>query len=209
MKDFLLIANQNAITYKEFFPYLKNKEVRPGYFFNKSMEYIVAPDFEARNYRYDEEGNKLVKVPGIAWFTTLTVNNQNKLTLTKRYDPELYPTYDNYAAIEVGKCKDIPYDYEGVMGVPITVLKYDLDNVEVIECLNDDSPETRVATVNGKEKYARVLIKKKIELIDLCASHSKEVRNIPNENCYLNGKWKYPRLLIRRQDPDFPPRTIK
>lgn len=151
MKDFLLIANTNACTYKEFFPLLKERKVSMGVEMPK--EYIM-PDGTAKKF-----GN-------ICWLTTLHTPDKKKLVLTKRYDPQLYPNYDNYNAIEVGRIKDIPYDYDGVMGVPITIFQYDLDNVEVLQ---------------------------------LCASHGKTPRGIENENCYLNGEWKYPRILIKKK----------
>lgn len=146
MKDFLLLANVNACTYKEFFPLLKEDKVRSGYNFNKTIMFETP------------EGEK--SGPNIAWFVTLPTPGKKTLTLTKTYTPEEYPHYDNYNAINVDRIKDIPYDYEGVMGVPITILGYDLDNVEIYECLNDNTPETRTATIEGKEKYARILIKK-------------------------------------------------
>ena len=152
MKDFLLLANVNAVTYKEFFPLLKEGKARGGYNFNKTIMFETP------------EGEK--PGPNIAWFTTLHTPDKRKLILTKRYHKEDYPHYDNYNAIEVSKIKDIPYDYDCVMGVPITIFGYDLDNVEVRQ---------------------------------LCASHGKTPRGIENENCYINGKWKYPRVLIKKK----------
>ena len=146
MKDFLLIANQNAITYKEFFPFLKKGQVSVGY--TKPTEYLLP------NGDIQKSGDNI-------WFSTLPTPGKKTLTLTKTYNKQDYPHYDNYDAIEVGRIKDIPYNYDCVMGVPITIFQYDLDNVEVIKCLNDNTPDTRTATVEGKEKYCRVLIKKK------------------------------------------------
>lgn len=151
MKDFLLIANQNVITYKEFFPLLKDRKVNVGN--TKPKEYTLP------NGEIQKSGDNL-------WFTTLSTPNKKKLVLTKRYRHEDYPHYDNYNAIEVSRIKDIPWDYECVMGVPITIFQYDLDNVEVLR---------------------------------LCASHGKTPRGIENENCYLNGEWKYPRILIKKK----------
>jgi len=168
MKDFLLIANTNACTYKDVFPLLKEGKARGGYTFNKTMMFET------------QEGEK--PGPNIAWFTSLSTPDKKKLVLTKKYKHTEYPHYDNYNAIEVGKVKDIPYDYDCVMGVPITIFGYDLDNVEVMK---DQQPERP--------------IRKQIEVRQLCASHGKTPRGIENENCYINGKWKYPRILIRNK----------
>lgn len=119
MKDFLLIANTNACTYKEFFPLLKEGKVKGGYNFNKTLMFETP------------EGG-LKSGPNIAWFVTLPTPGKKKLTLTKSYTQEEYPKYCNYDAIEVGRIKDIPYDYNGVMGVPITIFGYDLDNVVIV-----------------------------------------------------------------------------
>lgn len=148
MKDFLLLSNVNAVAYKEFFPLLKEGKVNTGYVFNKTLE-------------FETPEGELKSGPNIAWFASLPTPDKKKLILTKKYRPEDYPHYDNYNAIEVGRIKDIPYDYDCVMGVPITIFGYDLDNVEVLKCLNDNTPDTRVATVEGKEKYARILIRRK------------------------------------------------
>ena len=174
MKDFLLIANTNACTYKEFFPLLKERKVSMG---------VEMPK------EYDMPDGTTKKFGNICWYTTLHTPDKKKLVLTKRYHHEDYPHYDNYNAIEVGRVKDIPYDYDCVMGVPITILQYDLDNVEVIKCLNDNTPDTRTATVEGKEKYCRILIKKKIVIM------GEEV--IHNNDTKINGMERYRRVCIR------------
>ena len=150
MKDFLLIANINAITYKEFFPLLKDNIIRPGVVFNKTLEF---------------DGPDAKKQGGISWYTNLQTPPRRKLVLTKTYNPDDYPKYDNYDAVEVSRVKDIPYDYQGTMGVPVTIFDYDLEDVEVLQ---------------------------------LCASHSKTPRGMENENCYLDGEWKCPRILIKK-----------
>jgi len=174
MKDFLLIANTNACTYKEFFPLLKERKVSMG---------VEMPK------EYDMPDGTTKKFGNICWYTTLHTPDKKKLVLTKKYKHTEYPHYDNYNAIEVSRIKDIPYDYDCVMGVPITIFGYDLDNVEVIKCLNDNTPDTRTATVEGKEKYCRVLIKKKIVIM------GKEV--IHNNDTKINGKERYRRVCIR------------
>jgi hypothetical protein len=155
MKDFLLLSTINAITYKDFFPLLKEGKARGGYTFNKTMMFETP------------EGEK--SGPNIAWFTTLPTTNKKKLVLTKKYHHELYPHYDNYNAIEVGKVKDIPYDYDCVMGVPITIFGYDLDNVEIMKdtrlfrkkivIMGEEVIHNNDTKINGKERYRRVCIR--------------------------------------------------
>lgn len=140
-KKFLVIGSKNAITYKDFFPLLKNDDVRIGY--NNPSEFLQ-PDGSTKKF-----GN-------IGWFTNLDVTKHNeKLILRKKYNPVEYPKYDNYDAINVNKIADIPVDYEGVMGVPISIM----DNpaqFEIIGCAKYPVPE-----INGKATYARILIRKK------------------------------------------------
>lgn len=167
MKDFLLIANTNACTYKEFFPLLKERKVSMG---------VEMPK------EYDVPDGTTKKFGNICWYTTLHTPDKKKLVLTKKYKHTEYPHYDNHNAIEVSRIKDIPYDYDCVMGVPITIFQYDLDNVEVIKCLNNITPDTRTATVEGKAKYCRILIKKKIVIMG---------------EKIINGKEQYRRVCIR------------
>lgn len=139
-KKFLVLSNQNAITYKEFFPYLMNNEIWIGYGFNKSMVYKTPyPNKLEANRKFviskgynPDEG--YVKVPGICWFTNLDIQKRHeKLILYKYYSPEEYPTYDNYDAINVDKVTDIPMDFTGIMGVPITFMdKYNPDQFEIL-----------------------------------------------------------------------------
>ena len=160
MKDFLLLSSINAITYKDFFPLLKDNNVRLGYTPTSGGKDMYAPNIDPENkkVKYDENGNKLVNVEGIAWYTTLPTPDKRKLILTKTYNPQDYPRYDNYDAINVNKVKDIPYDYDGVMGVPITIFGYNLDNVEIVGDKTINGKDTKI---NGREKYRRVLIRRK------------------------------------------------
>ena len=154
MKDCLIIGHPNAATYKDVFPLIKKGILRMGYTGNKTLPFTTP------------EKDKTLDM-NVSFYTTLLTPDKPKLILTKRYDPALYPKYDNYDAINVDRLKDIPYDYEGVMGVPITILGKNLDNVEII---------------------------------DYCGSHGKEPRNIPHENGMINGKWKYHRVLIQKEE---------
>lgn len=143
-KKFIIWGNTNAITYKEFFPLIKDGKVWAGNMFNKTCIFRVG-----ENYKYDEkitqeinDGYKYGKVPSIATFTNLDIAKRHeKLTLWKTYTPEEYPKYDNYDAINIDKIDDIPIDYDGIMGVPITFLdKYNPEQFEIVGFCDADSP---------------------------------------------------------------------
>ena len=141
-KKFLIIGNMNAITYKEIFPYIKNNELWAGYGFNISYVYKTPykNELEANAKFVKSKGcnpeDGYVKVPAVAWYTNLEHNKRNEeLILYKHYNPTEYPKYDNYDAIEVSKVAEIPMDYEGVMGVPISFLdKYCPNQFEILGC---------------------------------------------------------------------------
>lgn len=141
-KDFIIIGNVNALTYKEFFPYLKNNKVWLGASIHSGDRAFWVPDdypMEASNCGIDEEtGRKFIRVKGVRWFTTLDHRQRHEgLDLYKRYTPEEYPKYDNYDAINVDVTKEIPCDYAGEMGVPITFMdKYSPDQFEIIGSFN-------------------------------------------------------------------------
>ena len=139
-KKFIIMGNINAVTYKEFFPLIKDGLVWPGASFNKTMEFILPDDYQKWNYRM-ADGRKVGKVPTIAWYTNLDIKKRHEeLILVKKYagHEDEYPTYDNYDAIEVSKVADIPFDYDGIMGVPITFLdKYSPDQFEIIGISGD------------------------------------------------------------------------
>lgn len=139
-KQFVLLSNMNAITYKEFFPYLMSDKVWIGYGFNMSMVYKTPyPNNLESNRKFviakgynPDDG--YVKVPAICWFTNIDIGKRHDpLILYKTYTPSEYPKYDNYAAINVDKVSDIPSDYDDIMGVPITFLdKYNPEQFEIL-----------------------------------------------------------------------------
>lgn len=133
-KNFIVLGNMNAITYKEVFPLIIENKIWAGTTFNKTLKFSVPEDYFSNTDERDRNGLKLAKVPGIAWLTNLDHNRRHEdLTLWKKYTPEAYPKYDNYDAIEVSAVKNIPIDYDGVMGVPITYLdKHNPDQFEII-----------------------------------------------------------------------------
>ena len=175
-KKFLIIGNQNAITYKEIFSLIKDNRLWLGYKAG-DMSFKVPSDYEMRETRSwrDEEGNNWRSLGNACWFTNLDIAKRHEdLDLYKTYTPEEYPTYDNYDAINVDKTKDIPADYAGAMGVPITFLdKYNPEQFEILgmaasagynkEIVGLDFLGEKDARplLNGKNTYARVFIKNK------------------------------------------------
>lgn len=132
-KNFIVIGNTNALTYKKIFKLIKEDRLRTGHTnFNVGMYFFVPDDW--KKYHRIEDGRKMVRVSTSCWFTTLSVSKHNEfITLYRKYSPDEYPRYVNYDAIEVSKVSEIPYDYEGEMGVPITFLdKFNPDQFEII-----------------------------------------------------------------------------
>ena len=115
----------------------------------------------AAGCRVDENGKKYIRVKGVRWFTNLDYPQRHEeLALYKRYTPEEYPEYDNYDAINIDKTTDIPYDYDGVMGVPITFLdKYNPAQFEIIKFRKGD--DDKDLSINGECPYFRILIRRK------------------------------------------------
>ena len=169
-KKFLIIGNINATKFKDTFPLIKNNKVWLG--FGTDSWYRVPDDFDDRPGVKIEDGKKYFKVKS-RWFTNLDVKKRHeKLILTEKYDPARYPKYDNYDAINVSKVTDIPKDYDGVMGVPITFLdKYNPEQFEIVGTTENGlcdkalwiHPEEKhnEPFIDGKKKYTRILIRRK------------------------------------------------
>ena len=173
-KKFLIIGNKNAIAYKEVFTLVQNQKMWLGYRNVNADMWFIVPE----NYSYEKivDGKRVKHIMG-CWFTNLDTSKRHEvLPLYKQYSPEENPKYDNYDAIEVGKTSDIPYDYDGIMGVPITFLdKYNPEQFEIIGMGTGDTAKmigvkknhrgrTDLAyTVNGKSQcpYNRILIRRK------------------------------------------------
>lgn len=163
-KKFLIIGNQNALKYKEIFPYIIENRLWLGYGFKGGAGHFVSPYDDIATAGDHREG--MIRVSGVHWFTNLeTKKRHEKLILFKNYTPEEYPKFDNYDAINVNKTNEIPCDYNGVMGVPITFVdKYNPDQFEIIGVLNhgcDNIYDLAKPVINGKEIYTRILIQKK------------------------------------------------
>lgn len=164
-KKFLIVGNQNAITYKEIFKLIKENKLWLG----SSLSFIAfkVPDYyEEKTTRFwiDENGQKWRSMGNVCWFTNLDIPKRHEdLILYKKYTPEEYPKYDNYDAINVDKVSDIPQDYFGEMGVPVTFLdKYNPEQFEIVGQMATtkvDDYNFGYPYVNGKKIYARILIR--------------------------------------------------
>ena len=199
-KKFIIIGNVNAITYKEFFPLLKENKVWIGPSIHSGDRKFYVPDdypLNAAGCGVDEDGRRFIRVKGVRWYTNLDIRQRHEeMILVKRYSPEEYPSYENYGAIEVSKTSDIPCDYAGVMGVPITFMdKYSPDQFEIlglsIGTLFDGNPLGKefmdaYRAQGGTGHYSENMIG--LALID------------------LTGKAKVPygRVLIRNKHPEEP-----
>ncbi len=176
-KKFIIIGNINAVTYKEIFPLIQRDQVWLGpsiHSGDREFEIPSSYPLEAAGSRTDNEGRRYIRVKGVRWFTNLDFPQRHEeLTLYKKYSPEEYPHYDNYDAINVDKVADIPCNYDGVMGVPITYLdKHNPDQFEILDAndfiIRDQAPKKphglikdKDGYVKGRIVYARILIRKR------------------------------------------------
>lgn len=187
-KKFVIIGDQNAITYKEIFTLIRDNKLWLGVdnygtkWFGVKDNYDIATESRKKI----ENGKKFFSSGRIVWFTNLdTAKRHQDLILCKKYSRAQYPKYDNYDAINVDRYTDIPMDYDGAMGVPITFLdKYNPKQFEIVSSndirTNDDTPfkehgliKDKDGTINGKPTYVRIVIKRK-QKAKPCTSRSKK-----------------------------------
>jgi hypothetical protein len=137
----VIIGSQNAATYKEIFKLIQDNKIWLGYGFKAGNAFFETPHPKEFAKGVYNEKTGLVKFRNVHWFTNLDISKRHEdLILYKTYSPEEYPKYDNYDAIEVSKTKDIPMDYDGAMGVPITFLdKYNPDQFEILGITDRDN----------------------------------------------------------------------
>ncbi|MCQ3808484.1 MAG: adenine-specific methyltransferase EcoRI family protein [Acidimicrobiia bacterium] len=163
-KQFLVIGHQNAIKYKEIWPYIKEGRMWLGYGFKGGAAHFVSP-YEDRAVATDRREG-MIRVSGVVWFTNMDHSKRHEeLPLFREYNGADYPRYDNYDAINVKWTADIPCDYEGAMGVPITFLnKHNPDQFEIVGL---DRPLMTALTgkvtcfwLEGKELYSRIVIRR-------------------------------------------------
>ena len=163
-KKFLIIGNQNAIKYKEIFPLVMQDKIWMGYGFKRNCAHFITKYEDTASDADHREG--MIRVPSVTWYTNLEIPRRHEqIILYKHYDPVDYPKYDNYDAINVDKTTDIPCDYDGVMGVPITFMyKYCPEQFEIVGVFNhgcDNEYDLAKPILNGKELYTRIAIRKK------------------------------------------------
>ena len=166
-KKFLILGDQNAITYKETFGYIKENKLWLGYdnggtkWFRVPMDYEIETESRIKI----EDGVKYFSMGRIMWFTNLdTTKRHEEITLYKKYTPKEFPKYDNYDVVNVDKVVNIPMDYEGVMGVPITFVdKYNPDQFEIVGIANSARwiDHECFTIIRGRKIYNRVLIRRK------------------------------------------------
>ena len=167
-KKFVIVGHQNAITYKEIFPLIRDNKLWLGYGFKGGAGHFYSKYEDVATAGDHREG--MIRVSGVTWFTNLDIEKKHEeLILYKHYTPEEYPTYDNYDAINVNKTSDIPCDYDGVMGVPITFLyKHNPEQFELIGCSYSygdcgmhhlQTPWT--CLLYGRDIYKRLFIRKR------------------------------------------------
>lgn len=183
-KEFIILGNMNAATYREVFPLFRDNMLWYGESIRSGDRKFYVPDsypLHAANCGIDDAGRRFIRVKGVRWFTNLDTQRRHEtIDLTCRYTPQQYPKYENYDAIEVGRTQNIPADYDGVMGVPITFLdKYNPDQFDILMLANGNARtnvpvamlkeagyrphlEDRggVGIIDGRRVYARILIRR-------------------------------------------------
>lgn len=211
-KKFIIIGHQNALTYKEIFPLIKKGLIWLGNGFKGNVGFFESPYEDKASSSHHIDG--MIRVSGVMWYTNLDLKKRHEeLILVKRYRPELYKKYDNYDAINVDRTADIPYDYAGVMGVPITFLdKYSPEQFEI------------VGLVNGKDDLVDIDTTKDYSLwhenkigYGLTGASGKKIngnpvlQGKPLKGCYFTNDINdltvystYARIFIRNRNPEIP-----
>ena len=211
MTDFIVVGNTNAVTYKEVFPLIKDNKMWLGQNVKGGSRKGNSLSFKC--------GNGEIKDVSSWWFTNLPVSKK-PLILTQKYNPDKYPKYDNYDAIEVSKTKDIPYDYEGVMGVPISFLdKYNPEQFVIVGMAAGNSAVNGFGVeagytkhkkdrggcpvLDGERIYTRIMIRFEIldarDYTDDERLKKKSTYLIKDADSSINGKPTYARILIRKK----------
>lgn len=160
-KKFLIIGHQNAIHYKDVFTRIKENRIWLGYGFKGGASHFINKHYTDYATAGDHREG-MIRVSGVVWYTNLEIPKRHEdLILVKRYSPEEYPHYDNYDAINVDKTADIPFDYDGAMGVPVTFMnRFNPEQFELLGTSTIDMPKG-APYILGKRIYERLIIKHK------------------------------------------------
>lgn len=179
-KKFIIIGHQNAIKYNFIFKLFLYNKIWLGYGFKGGASHFINKHYEDYATATDRKAG-MIRVSGVVWFTNLDISKRHEnLILYKKYNNQEYPRYDNFDAINVDKTKDIPIDFEGLIGVPITFMdKYNPEQFDIIGIF-DDKREKSAAFIQGTPTY-----------VD--EQHKKYVGPV------LNGKALYTRILIKNK----------
>ena len=200
-KKFIIIGNLNAVTYKEIFPLLKDNKAWIGPSIHSGDRKFYVPDdypLNAAGCGIDDEGRRFIRVKGVRWYTNLDIKQRHEtLILAKRFNPDLYPVYETFDAIDVGSVSDIPCDYDGIMGVPKNFI--DVYNPEQFEILGyereDENIKVGIATM--PEEFLATYRKQ-----GGTGHYTKGMKML----CYYDsdGKAKIPfsRILVRNRCPE-------
>ena len=228
-KKFLILGNMNALTYKEIFPLVRDNQLWYGASIHSGdRKFYVPNDYPLKAFGcgVDNNGQKFIRVKGVRWYTNLDYKARHeKLVLWKNYTPEEYPKYDNYDAINVNKYSEIPCDYDGVMGVPITFIDYYCpEQFEIVAFRKGNDGKDLVFTREREREFNRTFVslydidswddKKRrrqnqwkaylrennnqteIEAVDYFYPLSIKSRAAGTMNGLINGKETYRRILI-------------
>lgn len=218
-KKFVIIGNQNTATTKDIFPLLKENKVWLGYHSGHTLFEVPdsygIPDFydktdkqklRSNGYVIDENGKLWRNLGNICWFTNLDIRKRHEqMILIRKYRPEEYPGYDNYDAIEVSMAANIPMDYAGVMGVPITFLdKFNPDQFEIIGITKTwfgltNKVYPKQIQVNRQGKRSQVTKLNDGAVIKVAVPPEGKTYYIVEDDFYIQT---YPRLLIKNKNPE-------
>ena len=164
-KKFLIIGRQTSVTFKEIFPLIKENKLWLGYGFKRNCAWFINHRYE--DYATDTDHREgLIRVSGVFWYTNMEIEKTKKdRILYVPYSPETHPKFDNYDAIFIAKSKDIPYDYDGLMAVPITFLtSYNPNQFELLYCSAYSNPKyygCPTLYLNGEKKFARIILRRR------------------------------------------------
>jgi len=184
-KNFIILGNMNAATYKEVFPLFRDNKVWYGESIRSGDRKFYVPDnypLNASGCGVDELGRRFIRVKGVRWFTNLDTKRRfEPIALTRQYTSDEYPHYENYDAINVARTQNIPIDFDGIMGVPITFLdKYSPDQFEIVMLANGNARTNVTSEILKEVKYLK---------------HSEDRGGVG----IINGRRVYARILIRRK----------